>query len=493
MALALGVQLIGLEATWTHQFNPSLALAPASAQIATWHNAWDNALGDTHTSPDSDERWPAFCGIWLTLYNSNIARYPQPAPLGSQFPSREWLRYMRDRGITPFMIVQPSGSQWFSWDGWNNGSHDEWIEEFARQAWGFATEDDAVGTDIAGRPKSSQIVVRFAQEMNAAWPPWATGKNGNTAKGYRNAFTRFHDIARNIAPNLAFHYCPAALGAGAFLYDPEWGEHYPGPGNCEYIGWDWYAVEANGWPSMRTAYSSLVSHMRIDMNFPDETTEPILVGETGIAQNVPPAWSKPPNASTVKARAGWINGTDYADDLQPGGVAWVAANLPDIVGIGYFQASPTYSIDLGSDNRVRDAMAVAVNGHRDRLPLPVHSMKFSGAMPIDLDGAMTPHKVLNTTLNYSRQQVVNAARALGGAYTLCPRPTNTGAEYVAVKAAAAELSGGVAHFETVRDSKQRIIRIRMGRTGGSQGDYLTVWRAQRPNSAGGVYDGLKSR
>jgi len=162
-------------------------------------------------------------------------------------------------------------------------------------------------TQLAAWPHP--VFLRFAQEMNGTWYPWSIGANGNTASGYRAAWSRMHSIISEQAPNVRFLWAPNAITEGT----RDFADCYPGDGVVDYLGLDgynWGSVPGHQWQSPDKLFSESLDKLgRISPG------RPILITEVGCADGVTPS-----------LKAQWI-----ADFFR------VIENHPDVLSFVWFQ------------------------------------------------------------------------------------------------------------------------------------------------------------
>ncbi|AFA72168.1 putative endoglucanase [Gordonia polyisoprenivorans VH2] len=169
----------------------------------------------------------------------------------------------------------------------------------------FDTDLARWGTELAswGKP----LLLRFAQEMNGTWYPWAIGVNGNTASDYRAAWTRMRSeiLGRHSATRLV--WAPNALTMGTNPF----GDAYPGADQIDVLGLDgynWGEVPGHHWQSPADLFLPSFDALRsID------GTHPILVTEVATA-----------DGSSPDDKASWIRDfcTIIRQQARVEGFAW---------------------------------------------------------------------------------------------------------------------------------------------------------------------------
>ncbi len=166
------------------------------------------------------------------------------------------------RGAVPMVTWEPwtSSGRGFPLRGIANGRFDRYL----RRAAGSAR--------IWGHP----LFVRFAQEMNGTWFPWAR-RHGNTARDFRKAWKHVVDLFRyHGATNVRWVWSPNEDSGGSLPL----GSLYPGD---EWV--DWVAIDgfdfggSVGWPSFTTVFGSTYERLA------ELTRRPMMIAETGANQN----------------------------------------------------------------------------------------------------------------------------------------------------------------------------------------------------------------
>ncbi|MXP20130.1 glycoside hydrolase [Gordonia sp. HNM0687] len=130
-----------------------------------------------------------------------------------------------------------------------------------------------------GRP----VLLRFAQEMNGTWYPWAIGMSGNTAADYRAAWNRMWNIFDDAsADNVRFVWAPNVLTDAT----TDFGDAYPGHGVVDYLavdGYNWGDVPGHHWQSAPDLFPRSLSRLRMI-----GANQPLLITEVGCADGPSP-------------------------------------------------------------------------------------------------------------------------------------------------------------------------------------------------------------
>ncbi|MGV9669327.1 glycoside hydrolase family 26 protein [Gordonia sp. NPDC003504] len=201
------------------------------------------------------------------------------AAIGDEVPLRT-LSAITEFGATPLLTLEP----------WRpDGGITQPAYALSQVAAGrYDTEFARWGRTLAswGKP----VLLRFAQEMNGTWYPWAVGVNGNTAADYRAAWTRMHTVISAQRPGtLEFVWAPNTLTLGTSPFD----DAYPGPNLVDRLGLDgynWGDVPGHHWQSAPDLFTSgLAALARLD------SRHPILITEVAAAEGEGP-----------DAKANWI-------------------------------------------------------------------------------------------------------------------------------------------------------------------------------------------
>lgn len=165
---------------------------------------------------------------------------------------------------TPRMAKEPA----FSLSNVIAGRYDGYIRTWAEAAKRW------------GKP----FFLRFDWDMNARWPPWGAGVNGNRPSEFVAAWRHVHDIFRAVgATNATWVWCPSAT-AGSSVQQLE--ALYPGNAYVDWTCLDGYNWGTNprapgAWMSFdqlfRPAYEAIVEHVA--------PTKPMVIGEVGSSED----------------------------------------------------------------------------------------------------------------------------------------------------------------------------------------------------------------
>jgi beta-mannanase len=120
------------------------------------------------------------------------------------------------------------------------GTYDSYLRDSARVAksWG------------------SELMIRFAYEMNLSWAPWGRGVNGNTASAYVAAWRHVVSVFRaEGVTNVRWVWAPNVDRNGTVPFSP----YFPGDSYIDYAaldGYNWGATPGNRWTSVRETFAS---------------------------------------------------------------------------------------------------------------------------------------------------------------------------------------------------------------------------------------------
>lgn len=118
------------------------------------------------------------------------------------------------------------------------------------------------------------ILLRFAQEMNGTWYPWAVGVNGTTAADYRAAFRRVRSvITAQGATQVRFVWAPNAITLGTNPF----ADSFPGTDQVDVLGLDgynWGEAPGHHWQAAGDLFTPSLDALRaLDAEHPILITE----------------------------------------------------------------------------------------------------------------------------------------------------------------------------------------------------------------------------
>ncbi len=193
---------------------------------------------------------------------------------------------VRARGALPEITWEPwdpargVNQPAYALDRIAHGGYDAYLTRWAREirAWGHP------------------LVLRFAQEMNGTWYPWAEGVNGNVAGDYAAAWRHVHGVfAAQRATNVTWVWSPNVSYPGS---RPLAGL-YPGDRYVNRVGLDGYnggsALRIGGWLSFSQVFGPSLTTVRAI------TAKSIVLGEVA-------------SAEAGGSKAAWI--TDFFGQLK---------------------------------------------------------------------------------------------------------------------------------------------------------------------------------
>lgn len=285
--------------------------------------------------------YPATYSIWTSPGANGIRT----------FPHTDLLNELDHNNITPVIFMETDGVS--PVDGESNdsiakGSLDDFFRNWAQGA--------------AAYPNT--VILRYDQEMNLSWAPWAPADLSgnpkhytvlNTPANYKAAWIHMYNIIHPIAPNVKFLWAPYQ-GRGM-------ADFYPGDSYVDYLGFDSY-VRSNPPNSMKSTYLDALNVLKtINPN------KDIIVAETGIL-----------NTLAANKRNSWIaNGyPDIFNDYSNHHVA----------GVLYFNIDLTApeGVSWVFDNNMRNTYATLLQDPR-----------FQGSFSNTSGGSPTPTRVPSST------------------------------------------------------------------------------------------------
>lgn len=174
----------------------------------------------------------------------------------TQGPVRlELLDRVHERGMLPMISWEPrdhkssAGAEQpqYALSRILDGRWDRYIREWAE------------GVRDWGRP----IAVRFGQQMNGSWFPWAEGVNGNQPGQYADAWRHVHRIFEEVrASNVTWVWSPNV----GYIGSAPLGGLYPGEDHVDWVGIDGYnggsQLPWGGWVSAEHLLQSTISELR---------------------------------------------------------------------------------------------------------------------------------------------------------------------------------------------------------------------------------------
>lgn len=214
-------------------------LSPTSGDDLAAVDAFANSVG----------RAPAIWSIWSDWGGAN-----------GPFPSTTMLNGLRDRGVAPMIMWQPTGPGYedgrYKLAKINKGNHDAYITEWARdaKAWG------------------GKILLRFAHEMNGYWFPWGIDQFNNTPEKFRQAWIHIWNIFDSVgAKNVKFVWSPMKPCNGCASYSSLYpGDRYVKFASFSAFNWG----EPNKWKGMVKTFTGAMDALA------QVTSKKVVVGET---------------------------------------------------------------------------------------------------------------------------------------------------------------------------------------------------------------------
>ena len=241
---------------------------------------------------------------------------------GSQYFQPAWMSEVRAHGSIPLVtwepwdpskgVDQPS----YSLEQIINGSFDPYIAKWAQDSKGW------------GHP----YFLRFAQEMNGNWYPWAEQVNGNAAGQFALAWKHVYSIfmAQGIN-NVTWVWSPNIDYPGSTPL----GELYPGDASVDWVGMDgynWGTVGGHVWQT----YSSIFQPTYTEIL--EMTSKPVMIAEMASAEQ-------------GGNKASWI--TDAFTTQLP-------ENFPSIRAVIWFNENKETDWRIESSQAAQNAFATSI-------------------------------------------------------------------------------------------------------------------------------------
>ena len=178
---------------------------------------------------------------------------------------------LKKQGVVPMISLEP----------WDPNKPSTWADySLANIA---AGKYDTILTSWAqGVAKyKTQVMIRFAHEMNGPWYPWGIGVSGNTPEQYIAAWRHVVDVFNaNGATNATWVWSPNIVRSTATY---KVSQFYPGDAYVDIMGLVGYSTVATD------TYSSVFGRTLSQLEALSK--KPIIFTETGVDQNLPTATS----------------------------------------------------------------------------------------------------------------------------------------------------------------------------------------------------------
>lgn len=220
----------------------ALALvAPASAS-ATVKLGVFNSGGPTNTATVGNYLSEVGAQPALTLWYTNF---------GSTLLTSEQASVLRETGQAPIVTWEPYDQSLSAIAG---GSYDSYLRSSARLAKSFGSE----------------LMVRFAHEMNGTWYPWS-GNATTYVAAWRHIVSIFREEG---ATNVKWVWAPNVDRTGSMPFSA----YFPGEEWVDYIGLDGYnfgTYDGNRWLTLEEVFSA--SYAKITAL----SAKPLIITETG--------------------------------------------------------------------------------------------------------------------------------------------------------------------------------------------------------------------
>lgn len=204
-------------------------------------------------------------------------------------PPLDALESVRAQGATPVLTWEP----WYAPSVDTAPAHASHQPPFALTRLLAGDHDHRIST-WAGALASwgSDVVLRFAHEMNGDWYPWGAGLQGNTPDQYVRAWRYVHArFAAAGATNVRWCWAPNVPASGAGTVTAQLADFFPGDDVVDVLGIDGYnwgfADPPLSWTTPEELFGPGLEELRSL-----RTRLPIVVTETASAEGHEPGHSK---------------------------------------------------------------------------------------------------------------------------------------------------------------------------------------------------------
>jgi hypothetical protein len=168
-----------------------------------------------------------------------------------------------------------------TWLPVRDGSHGPDQPEFTLRQLRAGAHDGYIRTWAAGAAAwGHPLLLRFAPEMNEPGNAWSANVNGNSARDFRLAWRRVHDLFAQVgASNVAWVWSPNVLTPGS----PPLASLYPGDRYVDWIGIDGYnwgtSQRRSHWQSFAQVFGPTLQAVRA------LTKKPLMLTEIGSSES----------------------------------------------------------------------------------------------------------------------------------------------------------------------------------------------------------------
>lgn len=199
----------------------------------------------------------------VLMFSQNWAQGPVP---------RELLDSITERQMLPMITWEPRDSTSVA-----HANQPEYaLSRILDGSWDAYIREWAAGIRDWGRP----VALRFGQQMNGNWFPWAEGVNGNQPGQYAEAWKHTRRIFDQVqAANVIWVWSPNV----SFTGSTPLAELYPGDDYVDWVGIDGYNggpdLPWGGWVSPDQLFGATISEVRI------LTAKPLLLTEVASTES----------------------------------------------------------------------------------------------------------------------------------------------------------------------------------------------------------------
>jgi len=318
VALATPGSMLGLKRESTQSLRIAIAAPAVAAALLVGLSVWSSDSGTVTKNdaqaavaqaavpakPAGPALAPPATGIYFGVFHPSAAGPPKrPLTLrrypgvrtrivhrfqawwgDDRFLGKRWLRGVANRGAVPMVSWEPWRKPRGSVTAPNQrrgivkqiarGRHDAYIRKWAR--------------DVVAYRKP--IMLRLMHEMNGTWYPWSPRLNGNSARAFKAAWRRIHNIFRRQgATNVSWVFSVDSSAGGKPTPRGRLDTYYPG---SRYV--DWVGLSGFNWGKRRQGHSLTYEQVfRPSYDVVKGYNKPIMFSEMGTAaaeKNRAPAW-----------------------------------------------------------------------------------------------------------------------------------------------------------------------------------------------------------
>ncbi|MFT4041873.1 MAG: glycosyl hydrolase [Gordonia sp. (in: high G+C Gram-positive bacteria)] len=235
---------------------PTSPASPVSSAQYRWGAFIPTVISTAATDHSPIARLAALAGA-QPGYLHRFAAFGDSAPIG-EFDA------ISATGATPLLTLEP----------WVPGAGIVQPQFALSRVAAGAFDDDVRRWASNLRAWGKPLLLRFAQEMNGTWYPWAVGTNTNTATDYRAAWIRVRSVFADAgAHNVRFVWSPNVITTGT----NDFTDAYPGSSHVDILGLDgynWGDTSGHQWQSAHDLFIPSLATLRgLDPDHPILITE----------------------------------------------------------------------------------------------------------------------------------------------------------------------------------------------------------------------------